>query len=202
MTTETAVVLGSTLTLESERLPWTQLTSTSKRSQSSSGTMACVSGSPKRQLNSMTTGPSAVSINPAKRQPTNGLPSALSPSTVGCSTSFVILSSMAASTTGVGAKAPMPPVLGPWSPSKARLWSCAGGNTATCEPSVSASTEHSVPSKRCSSTISWPAAPIVPRSRKSRTATLASTLSLGTITPFPAASPLALTTTSNLAEST
>ena len=43
----------------------------------------CVSGSPKRALNSSTRGPSAVSIRPANRQPTNGVPRRASSSSTG-----------------------------------------------------------------------------------------------------------------------
>lgn len=75
----------------------------------------------------------------------NGLPSALMPLMVGIRISFLICSNISSFTTGVGAKAPMPPVFGPWSLSKIRLWSCAGGSTATRCPSESAKTEHSGP---------------------------------------------------------
>ena len=64
------------------------------------------------------------------------------------SMSFVHLRSIAIicyQAAGVGAKAPIPPVLGPWSLSKARLWSWAGGRTAMRCPSHRAKTEHSGP---------------------------------------------------------
>src|SRR5881394_4180269 len=53
-----------------------------------------------------------------------------------------------------GQYAPMPPVLGPVSPSPSRLWSCAAGRTTSCSPSVSASTESSSPSRKSSTTTS------------------------------------------------
>ena len=60
---------------------------------------------------------------------------------------------------GVGVKAPMPPVFGPRSPSKIRLWSWAGGSTSTRSPSTSAMTLTSGPSSRSSTTTRDPAAP-------------------------------------------
>mmetsp|Transcript_63382 Transcript_63382/g.166006 ORF Transcript_63382/g.166006 Transcript_63382/m.166006 type:complete len:312 (-) Transcript_63382:531-1466(-) len=149
----------------------------------------------------MTLGPLAVSISPAKRQPVNGVFSFAMPSMVGLRISCLMRSRSAALTVGVGAKAPMPPVLGPSSQSKMRLWSCAGGSTAMWVPSVRQRMEHSGPAIFSSSTISMPASPIVPFSRKSRTAALASSRLVGTMTPLPAARPLALTTTSKGASS-
>ena len=64
------------------------------RSLVSFGSTTSVSGSPKRALNSMTFGPSAVAIRPAYRMPVNGVPSAAMASTVGRT-----IVSMAASTT-------------------------------------------------------------------------------------------------------
>ncbi|OPZ68780.1 MAG: hypothetical protein BWY81_00713 [Firmicutes bacterium ADurb.Bin467] len=55
----------------------------SSRSVSSSGSTACASGSPKRQLYSMTFGPSTVSISPKYRQPLKRRPSAFIARTVG-----------------------------------------------------------------------------------------------------------------------
>ena len=48
----------------SDSAPWQQASASSARSESSSGSTACASGSPKRQLNSSSRGPSAVSIKP------------------------------------------------------------------------------------------------------------------------------------------
>mmetsp|Transcript_1408 Transcript_1408/g.3233 ORF Transcript_1408/g.3233 Transcript_1408/m.3233 type:complete len:227 (-) Transcript_1408:2321-3001(-) len=149
----------------------------------------------------MTFGPVAVIIRPAKRQPMKGLPSARRPSMVGMRISFLICSIISGLTTGVGAKAPMPPVLGPRSPSKIRLWSWAGGSTAIRLPSQSAKMEHSGPNIRSSRTTSAPASPNFFASRHSRTAALASSAVSGTTTPLPAARPLALTTTSKGTES-
>ena len=55
----------------------TQASSASSRSLRRRGSTACVSGSPKRQLNSSTFGPAAVIISPAYRTPWNGVPRCL-----------------------------------------------------------------------------------------------------------------------------
>ena len=55
----------------------------SARSLFSRGSMAWVSGSPMRQLNSITMGPSSVSISPAYRTPVYGHPSAANAAAVG-----------------------------------------------------------------------------------------------------------------------
>ena len=47
------------------------------------GISTCVSGSPKRALNSSTRGPSGVIISPANRQPMNGAPRRASSSSTG-----------------------------------------------------------------------------------------------------------------------
>ena len=67
------------------------------RSLSSSGSTTCASGSPKRQLYSMTFGPSGVIISPKYRQPLNGQPSAAMAATVG----LKIFSMHTAATSGV-----------------------------------------------------------------------------------------------------
>mmetsp|Transcript_1456 Transcript_1456/g.3695 ORF Transcript_1456/g.3695 Transcript_1456/m.3695 type:complete len:353 (+) Transcript_1456:511-1569(+) len=202
MTTVTEPVFSLHFTLDGSRVPFAQPSSISYRSLSISVMMASVSGSPKRALNSMTLGPLSVSMRPAKRQPMNGWPSAAMPSTVGLRISSLICFISSGVTKGVGAKAPMPPVFGPWSLSKIRLWSCAGGSTAKVLPSQHAKTEHSTPVISSSRTISLPASPMVPFSRKSRTACFASSRLDGTMTPLPAAKPLALTTTMKGASST
>ena len=56
----------------------------------------------------------------------------------------------------------MPPVFGPWSPSNARLWSCAVESGIAVSPSHSAKNEASSPCKNSSITISAPAAPDAP----------------------------------------
>ena len=58
------------------RVPFVVACMTVSRSLSSRGRTTCVSGSPKRQLYSMTFGPSGVSIRPKYRQPRNVRPSA------------------------------------------------------------------------------------------------------------------------------
>jgi len=65
--------------------------------------MGCVSGSPKRQLNSSTLiEPSVATISPAYRKPRYGVPSAASALTVGHITSCIARSCTAAVTTGAG----------------------------------------------------------------------------------------------------
>src|SRR5439155_1117969 len=88
----------------------------------------------------------------------------------------------------------MPPVLGPVSPSLARLWSCAGGRGVTVWPSVKAITVSSSPSRNSSITTRDPASPNALRSSMARTASRASAWVAATTTPFPCASPSALTT--------
>ena len=81
------------------------------RSPSRRGRIACVSGSPNRQLNSSTRGPSSVSIRPAKRTPTNGAPRRASSASTGTWTGRRALRSPPPSR-GTGENAPMPPVFG------------------------------------------------------------------------------------------
>mmetsp|Transcript_72841 Transcript_72841/g.206714 ORF Transcript_72841/g.206714 Transcript_72841/m.206714 type:complete len:207 (+) Transcript_72841:701-1321(+) len=90
----------------------------------------------------------------------------------------------------------MPPVLGPWSPSRARLWSWAAGIMAMVLPSQKAMQLHSSPSSSCSTTISLPASPKALSTMIVFTACRASSSDAGMSTPLPAAMPLALTTTS------
>ncbi len=61
----------------------------------------------------------------------------------------------------------MPPVLGPWSPSKARLWSCAVASGSAVSPSTSAKKLASSPSRNSSMTTSVPAAPNAPPKQSS-----------------------------------
>ncbi len=56
----------------------------------------------------------------------------------------------------------MPPVLGPWSPSKTRLWSCAEASGIAVSPSHSAKNDASSPARNSSTTTSAPAAPKPP----------------------------------------
>ncbi len=78
----------------------------------------------------------------------------------------------------------MPPVLGPSSPSSARLKSCAGCSGTTVVPSVIANSETSGPSRYSSMTT---------RSQEAAWASAASRSEV-TTTPLPAASPSSLTT--------
>ena len=82
-TTVTAASLERAERDRRERSPRAAAASASSRSPSSRGISTCVSGSPKRALNSSTLGPSAVSIRPANRQPTNGAPRRASSSITG-----------------------------------------------------------------------------------------------------------------------
>lgn len=85
---------------------------------------------------------------------------------------------------GSGEYAPMPPVLGPSSPSSARLKSWAGWSGTTVTPSVMAKRETSGPSRYSSMTT---------RSQPSAWARAAARSSV-TTTPLPAARPSSLTT--------
>src|SRR5437879_4016460 len=76
----------------------------------------------------------------------------------------------------------------------ARLWSCTGKRGTTVLPSVKAMTVSSSPSRNSSTTTCDPASPNALRSSMARTASLASARVPATITPFPCASPSALTT--------
>ncbi len=78
----------------------------------------------------------------------------------------------------------MPPVFGPWSPSRARLKSCAGSSGTAVTPSVTANRDTSGPSRNSSITT-------VPQSRA---CARAASMSAVTRTPLPAASASSLTT--------
>ena len=56
----------------------------------------------------------------------------------------------------------MPPVLGPFSPSPTRLWSCAATSGSACVPSMRAKKLASSPTRHSSMTTSAPAAPNAP----------------------------------------
>ncbi len=88
----------------------------------------------------------------------------------------------------------MPPVLGPLSPSKARLWSCAPTSGSACSPSHSAKKLASSPTRNSSITTEAPAAPKRLPDSMSRAASIACSTVSATTTPLPAASPSALTT--------
>ncbi len=97
--------------------------------------------------------------------------------------------------TETGAYAPMPPVLGPVSPSPTRLWSCDGRRSTTSSPSVTPKIESSSPSMNSSTTTFRPASPKARSSIMAVTAERASSTFGQTTAPLPAASPDALTTT-------
>ena len=65
-------------------------------------------------------------------------------------------------TKGTGLYTPMPPVLGPLSPSSARLWSCEVASGTTVLPSVRHSMETSGPLRHSSTTTVLPASPNSP----------------------------------------
>ena len=58
-----------------------------------------------------------------------------------------------------GETAPIPPVLGPWSPSSARLWSCTDTMGTTFVPSEKTRNETSSPRRNSSITMRAPAEP-------------------------------------------
>ena len=87
----------------------------------------------------------------------------------------------------------MPPVLGPWSPSNTRLWSCAETSGIAVSPSQSAKNDASSPSRNSSITTSAPASPRPPPNIMSIAASASATV-CATTTPLPAARPSALTT--------
>ena len=88
----------------------------------------------------------------------------------------------------------MPPVLGPWSLSKTRLWSWDGTIGRIVLPSVKHSTETSSPAMNSSTTTRLPALPKALSPMISSMAPRASSSVMATITPLPAASPSALMT--------
>src|SRR5918992_917412 len=97
-------------------------------------------------------------------------------------------------TTGAGEYAPMPPVLGPVSPSRSRLWSWLVASASTCVPSLTTMKLASSPSRNCSITRRVPAAPRLLCVIIWSIAACASGTLAATTTPLPAARPSALTT--------
>ena len=87
----------------------------------------------------------------------------------------------------------MPPVFGPCSPSKARLWSWAQPKTMEVSPSHRANSEPISPSRNSSMTTRAPAAPNRPP-KASSIAASASPRVVAITTPLPAARPSALIT--------
>src|SRR6266850_3601445 len=97
-------------------------------------------------------------------------------------------------TIGAGEYAPMPPVLGPSSPSRRRLWSWLVASGSALVPSLMTMKLASSPCRNSSTTTRAPASPrlfcVIMRSM----AACASSTLAATTTPFPAASPSALIT--------
>ncbi len=127
---------GDTPSSTPSRSPPAAAASAGSRSPSSRGRIDCVSGSPKRALNSSTFGPDSVSISPAKSTPMNGAPRRASSSTTGACTCSTSSATSGAPKPGTGENEPMPPVFGPASPSPIRLKSCAGASGTTRRPSA------------------------------------------------------------------
>ena len=88
----------------------------------------------------------------------------------------------------------MPPVLGPASPSPARLKSCAGARATAVRPSHTASTDSSGPVMPSSMTTVRPASPKLVPASFAWTSSSASMSESVTSTPLPAARPSVLTT--------
>ena len=157
--------------------------------------MGWVSGSPSRQLNSRTSGlPSASTISPAYRNPRYGAPSSRMPAMVGSMTRRMILSCRVSSMMEEGEYAPMPPVLGPASPSSLALWSWELASGTAISPSLITMKLVSSPSMKSSITTRCPAAPNLPPAIMPVSARAASARVRATVTPLPAASPSAFTT--------
>ena len=108
------------------------------RSDFSRGKMACVSGSPKRQLNSSTRNPLLVTIKPGKSRPRNMSPLLVRPWSNGCMIESSNSRSRSVFQLSAGLTAPMPPVFGPSSPSSARLWSRAVASVRKASPLTNA----------------------------------------------------------------
>ena len=83
--------------------------------------MHWVSGSPKRALNSSTLGPASVIMRPTKSTPWKRRPSAARPAMVGNTISSITCLCISRDMFVAGETVPMPPVIGPWSSSRARL---------------------------------------------------------------------------------
>ena len=80
----------------------------------------------------------------------------------------MVFSNTSAVTTGAGEYAPIPPVFGPWSPSKIRLWSCEVAIGRMLSPSIIQMKEASSPARNSSMTTREPASPnLLPASMSS-----------------------------------
>ena len=88
----------------------------------------------------------------------------------------------------------MPPVLGPRSPSRNRLWSCDDASGSTLRPSTITMKLASSPARKSSITTRAPASPIELSSSIASIAACASAVVVATTTPLPAARPSAFTT--------
>src|SRR6202165_2064575 len=91
---------GSAATLPGSSSPCAAAAKSSSAGSASNGRNTCASGSAHLALNSSTRIPSGVSISPAYRQPTKGVPRARSASTQGCSTVLATCSANAPSRSG------------------------------------------------------------------------------------------------------
>ena len=109
--------------------------------------------------------------------------------------SFLKLSKTSSVTYGFGLITPIPPVFNPVSFSPIFLWSFADKSGTITLLSVNDKIDASTPSKNSSITTWFPALPNFSSTIISSTALIASSWFWAIITPFPAASPLAFTTT-------
>ena len=120
------------------------------------------------------------------------------PRSVGSMTSCMARRWISGVTTGAGEYAPMPPVLGPWSPSSKRLWSWLVAKGKALWPSHNTMKLASSPVKNSSITTRAPPALCVTPKRLSSSmksiASWASAKLMATTTPLPAAKPSALMT--------
>ena len=91
---------------------------------------------------------------------------------------------------GLGANAPIPPVFGPLSSSKMRLWSCAVPMNTARRPSHKTKNDTSGPTRHSSITSRAPAAPNRPSVIASRTAVSAAARSGGNHDPFSRRQPV------------
>ena len=123
-----------------------------------------------------------------------GMPSAAMPATAGRITSRMMRACTSGVTTGAGEYAPMPPVFGPSSSSRRRLWSWLDASGSTLRPSTITMKLASSPARKSSTTTRAPAAPSALPTSMASIAACASATVLATTTPLPAARPSALTT--------
>ena len=122
------------------------------------------------------------------------MPRAASTGSSGATASSTSRSARASSTSATGEYAPIPPVLGPVSPSPTRLKSRAGARAARRVPSHSTSNEHSSPTRPSSTTTRRPASPNASPDSLAPTSASASANESVTSTPLPAARPSVFTT--------